>query len=253
MKRQSLFISNRRIYVVTQDRPYNNFALFFLLNEKPPRCKVTRGVIPVFPKRIKCARSSSVHVSWIVATVVETHDPVTGRNAWHETAFLPPANEVWGKVIFSQASVILLTGGGVCLSACWDTPPLPGRPPCQGDPPPSKEIPQGNPLPRRPPPGPHPGGKLRGIRSRLTAKGEIDGDQIQAHTQGGNWGGSDPGPHPKGKLRGIRSRPTPKGEIQVDQDQTPPPPHDDYCCGRCASYWNAFLFKLHYQNTPFPI
>ena len=25
---------------------------------------------------------------------------------------LPPANEVWGKVIFSQASVILSTGGG---------------------------------------------------------------------------------------------------------------------------------------------
>ena len=30
----------------------------------------------------------------------------------------------WGKVIFSQASVILLTGGGSGLSACWDaTPP----------------------------------------------------------------------------------------------------------------------------------
>ena len=28
----------------------------------------------------------------------------------------------WGKVIFSRASVILFTGGGVCLSACWDTP-----------------------------------------------------------------------------------------------------------------------------------
>ena len=122
--------------------------------------------------------------------------------------------------------------------------------PCQGDPPPSKETPQGNPLPRRPPPGPHPGGKLRGIRSRRTAKGEIDGDQIQAHTQGeiqgdqiqahtqgGNSGGSDPGPHPRGKFRWIRTR----------------PPHDDYCCGRYASYWNAFLFKLHYQNTPFPI
>ena len=27
----------------------------------------------------------------------------------------------WGKVMFLQASVILLTGG-VCLSACWDTP-----------------------------------------------------------------------------------------------------------------------------------
>ena len=48
--------------------------------------------------------------------------------------------------------------------------PLPGRPPCQGD----------------PPPGPHPGGKLRGIRSRPTAKGEIEGGQIQANSQGGN-------------------------------------------------------------------
>ena len=28
----------------------------------------------------------------------------------------------WGKVIFSQASMILFTGG-VCLSACWDTTP----------------------------------------------------------------------------------------------------------------------------------
>ena len=31
----------------------------------------------------------------------------------------------WGKVIFSQASVILFTGR-VCLSACWDTL-LPGK------------------------------------------------------------------------------------------------------------------------------
>ena len=31
----------------------------------------------------------------------------------------------WGKVIFSQASVILFTGS-VCLSACWDTTPPPG-------------------------------------------------------------------------------------------------------------------------------
>ena len=50
-----------------------------------------------------------------------------------------------------------------------------GRPPHQGDPP-----------AKIPPPGPHPGEKLRGIRSRPTAKGEIEGDQIQAHTQGGN-------------------------------------------------------------------
>ena len=56
-----------------------------------------------------------------------------------------------------------------------------------------------------------------------TPKGEIEGDQIQAHTQGGNGGGSDPGPHQRGKLRGIRSRPTPKGEIEGDQIQAPPP------------------------------
>ena len=55
-------------------------------------------------------------------------------------------------------------------------------------------------------PGPHPRGKLRGIRSRPTPKGEIEGDQVQAHTQGGN-------------LRGIRSRPIPKGEIEGDQVQ----------------------------------
>ena len=30
--------------------------------------------------------------------------------------------------------------GGICLSACWDTTPLPRRPPCQGHPP-AKETP----------------------------------------------------------------------------------------------------------------
>ena len=95
--------------------------------------------------------------------------------------------------------------GGVCLSACWDTP-------CQGDTPPAKETPpcQGDPPP---PPGPHPRGKLRGIRSRPTPKAETEG-------------GSDPGPHPRGKLKGIRSRPTPKGEIEGDQIQAPLPPRN---------------------------
>ena len=48
----------------------------------------------------------------------------------------------WVKVMFLQASVNLLTGGGVCLSACWDArlpqtrqTPRPGRPPWdQADP-----------------------------------------------------------------------------------------------------------------------
>ena len=47
----------------------------------------------------------------------------------------------------------------------------------------------------------------------------MEGDQIQAHTQGGNGQGSDPGPHPRRKWTGIRSRPTPKGEIEGDQIQ----------------------------------
>ena len=33
------------------------------------------------------------------------------------------------KVIFLHQSVILLTGPGVCLSACWDTPPGSRHPP----------------------------------------------------------------------------------------------------------------------------
>ena len=45
------------------------------------------------------------------------------------THFLPPANEVWGKVIFLHLSVILFTGGVpgqplgkyIPSSACWDT------------------------------------------------------------------------------------------------------------------------------------
>ena len=38
-------------------------------------------------------------------------------------------NEVVAKVMFLLVSVILSTGeGGVCLSACWDTTPLPSRP-----------------------------------------------------------------------------------------------------------------------------
>ena len=63
-------------------------------------------------------------------------------------------------------------------------------------------------------PGPQPRGKLRGIWSRPTPKGEVEGNLVQAHTQGESWGESGPGPHPRGKLRGIWSRPTSKGEVE---------------------------------------
>ena len=69
---------------------------------------------------------------------------------------LPSANEVWGKVMFLQVSVILLTGG-VCLSACWDTntPPAPGadNPPKQT--PPLEQTPPGKHPPRSTPPRKH--------------------------------------------------------------------------------------------------
>ena len=116
-----------------------------------------------------------------------------------------------GKVMFLQVSVILSTGRGVCLSACWETPPAretplqekptsARRPPCQGDPP-AKETPLPGRLPC-PPSRPISKGKLRGIRSRPTPKGEIEGDHIQAHTRGGNSGGSGLGQHSRGKFRG---------------------------------------------------
>ena len=50
--------------------------------------------------------------------------------------FLPPANEVWGKVIFLHLSVILFTGGG---GSTWagtpqQVPPLAGTPARAGTP-----------------------------------------------------------------------------------------------------------------------
>ena len=97
-------------------------------------------------------------------------------------------NEVVAKVMFLQLCVILFTQ---CMLGYHpsrrppkkETPQEGGAPqadPQEGDPP-RRRPPRRNPLP-----GPPPRGKLRGIRSRPTPKGEIEGDQIQAHTQGGN-------------------------------------------------------------------
>ena len=69
-------------------------------------------------------------------------------------------------------------------------------------------------------PGPHPGGSVGG--SGLGG--------LQAHTQGGGWGVWSSGV----------SKPTPGGVSQHTLRQTPPKA-DGYCCGRYASYWNAFL------------
>ena len=108
---------------------------------------------------------------------------------------LPPANEVWGKVIFLPAATKLGQGNiftsvcqefcpqgeeGVCLSACWDTPdpqapwdqtppgsrhppdqapPRPGTPPAVDPLPPSADPPRPGTTPPSadpPRPGTHP-------------------------------------------------------------------------------------------------
>ena len=62
--------------------------------------------------------------------------------------FFTGRNEVVAKVIFLHLFVILFTGGGFCLNACWDTtppdqadPPSPDQmpPPDQADPPPPRD------------------------------------------------------------------------------------------------------------------
>ena len=77
---------------------------------------------------------------------------------------------------------------------------------------------------------------------------------------GGGWYPSMPcrflGPQPRGKLRGIWPRgvcllqgrvPAPGGGVWR------PPPRDGYCCGRYASYWNAFLFTTVVNDLYFQL
>ena len=127
-------------------------------------------------------------------------------------------NFIVAKVIFLHLSVILFMGGSASVHG--GIPPAKETPlPCQGNPPPpANDTPL---LPRRHLPAKETPCQGYPSPTRPTAKGEIEGDQIQAHTQGGNQRGSDPGPHPRAKLRGIRSRPTPKGEIEGGQIQAP--------------------------------
>ena len=57
-----------------------------------------------------------------------------------------------------------------------------------------------------------------------------------------------PGPHPRGNLRGLTrgglQAHTQGGVSQHALRQRQTPQADGYCCGRYASYWNAFLLNL---------
>ena len=99
--------------------------------------------------------------------------------------------------MFLHLSVILSTWGGVCLSVCWDTTPLPPGSRYSPD----QAYPHGNPPPseQAPPSNRHPQEK------------------------------APPGTR-----------------------YSPPGSRDGYCCGRYASYWNAFLLKgYYYLHVPY--
>ena len=107
--------------------------------------------------------------------------------------------------------------------------PPPRRPPQeggnpQGDPP-KKETPQEGDPPRRRPP------------KKETPQ---EGDPPRRRPPKKK---PPPGPHARGKLTGMRSRPTPKGEIEGDQIPPQEADSMILSMsGRYASYWNAFLF-----------
>ena len=166
-----------------------------------------------------------------------------------------------GKVMFLQVSVILFTGGGVGVLSQHALQVVSQHALQQ-------VLGWGGWYPSMPCrfPGPYPRGKLRGSGqgkgvSRPTPKGEVEGDLVQAHSQGGNWGGSGPSPHPRWKLRGIwlgggcllwwggacSGGCLLQGDASSRGGYLLPgcvcgDPRDGYCCGRYASYWNAFLF-----------
>ena len=104
------------------------------------------------------------------------HFPMFQNNFW----FLTPATKL-GKVIFSEACVKNSVRKGWYPSMHCRSP------------------------------GPHLGGKLRGLA--------LGGGCLQAHTRGG--GGGIP--------------------ACTEADH----PADSYCCRRYTSYWNAFLFKKY--------
>ena len=133
------------------------------------------------------------------------------------TVLITVRNEV-AKVMFLHLSVILFTeGGSTWAGVAWTRYTPPGRyPPDQVHPPgPGTPSQAGNP----PGPGTPPG------RS-------IPQDQVPP------WTGTPPRQvHPPG------SRHTP-GQVHPPDQVHRPRSRDGYCCGRYASYWNAFLFKV---------
>ena len=118
-----------------------------------------------------------------------------------QMALLPPANEVWGKVMCLQVCVCPEGGAcscsrGVCSGVCSSV--------CSG------------------------GGGVPG------------GDEAPTPAPGGVWSGRVPAPRGSVCSRGCLLWGVPGGD-----------PPNGYCCGRYASYWNAFLFLRNFNLSVF--
>ena len=93
---------------------------------------------------------------------------------------------------------------------------------------------------------------------------------FQAHTQGGSWGGSGQGGACSGGSACSQRVPALGGNCSLGRVPVPGvpaprgvscswggacpgrvwrPPCDGYCCGRYASYWNAFLFIIDLHHS----
>ena len=129
-------------------------------------------------------------------------------------------NEVT-KVMFLHLSVILFTGGGLPQYMLGYHPPGPGTPPQRADPP---RL--GGPRGQTPPRADHP-------QTRHPPEQTLpEQTPPRADT------------HPP-RPDTLRSRQPPRADT---------PPADGYCCGRYASYWNAFLLKFYnYKRNAFKI
>ena len=128
----------------------------------------------------------------------------------------------WGKVMFLQVCVISVHRGGVCLSACWDTPP-------GADTPQEQIIPKSrHPLKSRPP-----------LKGRHTPKSRHHSPR--ADTPRADIPPRADTPH--------LSRHPPRADTPL-KSRHPPPPQCRECWdirsmrGRYASYWNAILLFL---------
>ena len=124
----------------------------------------------------------------------------------YKTVYYRPQRS-WANVIFSQACVCPQGGRGVCLSACWDTPPGSRHLPPEQTPPGSRHPPRTRHKPPR----------------ELTPR-----DQTPPLEQ-----------TPPDQAHPLEQTPLP------DQAH-PPPPREADCSirltsSRYASYWNAFL------------